>query len=85
MPQRFISLLLSHNSFALEFVCDFVIAASNKKIGVGKSKAKTYRHFILRNGLNLTYTSPKIKDLKISDGQQCQFREINIHIGIMEH
>nr|GMD94820.1 hypothetical protein Iba_chr15aCG6260 [Ipomoea batatas] len=36
VTKRFISLLISHNSLALEFVSDFIIATSNKKIRVWK-------------------------------------------------
>lgn len=36
VSKRFISFLLSHNSFAFVFVGDLIIAASNKEISIWK-------------------------------------------------
>lgn len=34
MAERFVALLIGHNSFSLVFVGDLIIAASNKKVSI---------------------------------------------------
>lgn len=41
MTEGFIALLVSHNSFALVFAGDFIIAVSHKKISVGEPTSKS--------------------------------------------